>query len=152
MLALKLSGLSFIIFGNNFIHCSSHDPLVIELFDTVAPINGTLKELEKTKTNPSVSPDVSKSSAQLRLQGESGKFRRMFCQLCLLPRAATSALFVCGGGGVCKVAHGCFSHNVGMLTPDKRSFFFRPPSPTLGVVQDVYLHCSPSSPLIGYLA
>lgn len=34
-----------------FIHCSSQDPLVIEIFKIVAPINGTLEELEKKKQN-----------------------------------------------------------------------------------------------------
>lgn len=68
-----------------------------------------------------ISPDALKSSAQLRLHGESGKFCLMFCQFCLLPWAATSVLFVCGGGSVCKLVIGCSSYNVGMLTPDKHS-------------------------------
>lgn len=82
---------------------------------------------KKQNKKNGISPDVLKSSAQLRLHGESGKFDWMFCQLCLPPQAATSALFACGGGSVCKVMNGCFSHNVGMLTPDKRSFFISNP-------------------------
>lgn len=98
-------------------------PKVIEVIDTVTLVNGTLKGLPLGKKG--TPPDVSKSSAQLRLHGESGKFR----SFCLRPRAATSALFVSGGGSVCKLVIGCSCYHVGMLTPDKH--FRRPPSELL---------------------